>query len=50
LTAIQSRAPRRLQDQEEYWAFLRAQFMVEPGRVYLNAGTTGLMPRAGRRG
>jgi selenocysteine lyase/cysteine desulfurase len=45
LSAIQGRASRKMQDQEEFWTFLRAQFMVEPGRIYLNAGTTGLMPR-----
>jgi selenocysteine lyase/cysteine desulfurase len=44
LGAIQARAAERLQDREEFWAFLRTQFMVEPGRIYLNAGTTGLMP------
>src|SRR5215813_10819856 len=45
LAAIQDRGTKKMQDQEEYWTFLRAQFMVEPGRIYLNAGTTGLMPR-----
>jgi len=29
---------------EEFWAFIRKQFMLEPGLIYLNAGTTGAMP------
>jgi selenocysteine lyase/cysteine desulfurase len=45
MRAIQDRGARRLQDQEDYWSFLRGQFAVEPGRIYLNAGTTGLMPK-----
>jgi isopenicillin-N epimerase len=45
LGAIQGRVARRMQDQDAFWEFLRAQFMVEPGRIYLNAGTTGLMPK-----
>lgn len=43
LGAIQS--AKKIQDREDYWTFIRAQFMLEPGRIYLNAGTTGLMPR-----
>jgi len=45
MSAIQDRAARRMQDQEDFWSFLRNQFAVEPGRIYLNAGTTGLMPK-----
>jgi hypothetical protein len=40
MSAIQDRAARKMHDQEEFWSFVRAQFMVEPGRIYLNAGTT----------
>ncbi len=30
---------------EEFWAFIRKQSMLEPQLIYLNAGTTGAMPR-----
>lgn len=32
-------------DHEEFWTFVRKQFMLEPGLIYLNNGTTGAMPR-----
>ena len=31
---------------EEFWTFVHKQFVIEPGVTYLNAGTTGAMPRA----
>ncbi len=37
--------PKPEKDDEEFWAFIRKQFMLEPGLIYLNAGTTGAMPR-----
>lgn len=32
-------------EDEEFWRFLRKQFMLEEGLIYLNSGTTGAMPR-----
>src|SRR5262249_14171772 len=32
-------------DSEQFWDFVRKQFMLEQGLVYLNSGTTGAMPR-----
>src|SRR5437867_7404364 len=43
LAAVQG--AKKIQDREEYWRFIGAQFMLEPDRIHLNAGTTGLMPR-----
>jgi selenocysteine lyase/cysteine desulfurase len=31
---------------EAFWASVREKFLLEPGLTYLNAGTTGAMPRA----
>lgn len=36
---------RDFKDAEEFWTFVRKQFLLEPGLIYLNAGTTGAMPR-----
>src|SRR5262245_54069309 len=30
---------------EEFWTFISKQFLLEDGLIYLNAGTTGAMPR-----
>ena len=36
---------RDFKDAEDYWVFIRKQFLLEPGLIYLNTGTTGAMPR-----
>src|SRR5262249_44303584 len=36
---------RDFKDAEDYWVFIRKQFLLEPGLTYLNVGTTGAMPR-----
>ena len=30
---------------EIFWSFVRSQFVVQPGVIYMNTGTEGLMPR-----
>ncbi len=42
---IRARSQSQDKDDEEFWAFIRKQFMLEPGLIYLNSGTTGAMPR-----
>ena len=32
-------------DDEEFWSFVRAQFLLPPDRIYLNNGTLGPSPR-----
>jgi selenocysteine lyase/cysteine desulfurase len=38
-------ATHEFKDSEDYWIFIRQQFLLEPDLIYLNAGTTGAMPR-----
>lgn len=44
LAAVQAEGAAT-QHGEEFWKFLRQQFLFEPGLIYLNSGTTGAMPR-----
>ena len=43
--ARSSRASLNPKLDEEFWTFISKQFLLENGLIYLNAGTTGAMPR-----
>jgi len=32
-------------DNELFWNFVRMQFVLKPGLIYMNTGTEGSMPR-----
>ncbi|HEY1309226.1 MAG TPA: aminotransferase class V-fold PLP-dependent enzyme [Vicinamibacterales bacterium] len=46
LASLRSNAAAAATDNEAFWTGLQSKFLFEPGLVYLNAGTTGAMPRA----
>jgi isopenicillin-N epimerase len=45
LAGVRASASAADQDDEAFWDTIRAQFLLEPDLIYLNAGTTGAMPR-----
>ena len=46
LSTLRVDAMAATSDNEAFWDSLQSKFLFEPGLIYLNAGTTGAMPRA----
>jgi len=46
LASVRASATAADPDDDAFWDGIRTKFMFEPDLVYLNAGTTGAMPRA----